>query len=162
MNRLFDSIALARPCDSNDYITLDIRGIRNNTVHIVLDSHFTIVSDNSGTGKTYIHDVIENRGRNRINIECNLPVVTIRKVSEFGDLVEKSLVIIDEDAECIVNGIDKLQEKVLNTNHVFLIFSRDKAFAGIPYSINDIKVVKSYKGTITLENKYPNYYENYS
>ena len=146
--------------NTQDVVVLDVDGLRYGKFHIELNSHFTVVSDNSGTGKSYLCELVANRKRNRIRVNSSIPVYVINKISDFSDIKERSLILIDEDAECVIDDVKELQQIINNSDNVFLLFVRDEAFAEVPYSVDDIKILHSYKGTKELLNKYPVSYLN--
>lgn len=141
-----------------DIVFLDVDALQHGKFHIELDRRFTIVSDNSGTGKSFLCEIVENRERNRIRVESSLPLYIVNEISDFLDIKEKSLILMDENTKCIIDNAKELQQIINNTDNLFLLFVRDDAFPKIPYSVDDIKIFKKSNQEITLVNKYPIFY----
>lgn len=135
-------------------VSLKIDISSKNKVRISLDSHITIVSDVSGSGKTYIHDILKIYKKSRIPVSCNLPIRVVDTLEQLNSITEESLIVMDESCDCLSENTKEVQSIINSLNSVFLIFTRDEQFKEVPYSVDDIKVIHRYKGTINLVSKY--------
>ena len=141
-----------------DIIFLDVDALQHGKFHIELDRHFTVVSDDSGTGKSLLCEIIKNRKRNRIRVESSLPLRIVNEISDLSSIKEKSLILMDENADCVIDNAKELQQIINSSDNVFLLFIRDDAFPKISYSVDDVKVFRKSNHKITLANKYPIFY----
>lgn len=121
------------------------------------NSKFTLVDDYSCTGKTNLCGIVE-AGRNAgYTIECGLPVLVMNRLTDISIDAKPHLILIDEHAHCIRDGLNVsyLEEFIKNSKHVFIIFSRDVVFGNTPYSVDDIKILRNFRGYIEFLDRYP-------
>lgn len=126
---------------------------------VQLTSILTIVSDNSGTGKTLLWDILRKYPGNRAKVKSNKRVVAIEMFCEITE--DDNIFIIDEASECFTKAyISRFKDRLQTGKGCFVVLSRDAVFEDVAYSADDIKVLQSSNGIIRAVNKYQIFYKS--
>ena len=101
-----------------------------------LDHKFTVVRGNSGTGKTYLRDIIQEVGT---KITCSTRIVALNKSkldypSQLASITGV-IFIVDEDVEGYTS--DTFASLIQDSDNYFILFCRDK-LSNLPISIDSI------------------------
>lgn len=115
------------------------------------DRNVTFIRGNSGTGKTYFCDLVQQalNGDRGVSLECDrditikvMPVDTLTDEfsTPWNERLKKSsdtLFIIDEECDCLKGKPENFSEVIKHTSNYYVIVSR-KTFSDIPYSVHSI------------------------
>lgn len=91
-----------------------------------INRNITLLRGDSGSGKTYLINMIENVNRagesSGVSIKCEVPCVTMN-ILNIDALNKKCIIFIDEDAECIMKNT--LERFIGHTEAYLVIVQRD-------------------------------------
>lgn len=126
-----------------------------------LERRVTVIDDDSGKCKTRIYDTVRRFPGNRAKIVSDLPVKAVTTTDDIMRLNVKSIIIIDEDCECLKDE-ERFYNCIVNSEHFFIIICRENVLHRIPYGVDDVKMLERTAGWLTLQPKYGHMYESNS
>lgn len=123
---------------------------------ILLERNITVLTGDSGIGKTSIYRAIDKYNRTggkcdiSVTSDCNV-VVMDRVFDEFSYIhnnVRNSIFVIDEGREWIKS--DEFARLVSKSSNYFVIISRDPLYS-LPYSVHSVITLKTRNGRDSFE-----------
>lgn len=128
-------------------VNVSIRNSRNSYT-FALKRNITILSGDSGTGKTTLYNMIADYNldgkQSGVTISCDIPVIALGRRRWEEDLAEiqNAIIVIDEDNQYI--RTKEFAKAVRNSSNYFLLITRNYLH-NLPYSVEEIYVVTGKK-----------------
>lgn len=109
--------------------------------------NITVIEGDSGTGKSVLVKLLDRYAKgssSAVNVESDVPIIHYIQ-SQMGwaedlKLIHNSIVVLDEDADFIVNEKGRFIRLVKNSDNYFIVIGRHYSFPELPYSMKDICV----------------------
>lgn len=122
-----------------------------------LEDKLTVIDAPSGTGKTLLYNIIRYARVNHTKVICPLPVIA---VTDNLAIQDNNVYILDEEL-VYERGLNtsSLSETIANANSYFIVMSREKLLAGVPFSVDNIYTLIKTHDILKLHAKYPRFYE---
>lgn len=117
---------------------------RHISFKFTLERNVTIITGDSGTGKTklinMVRDYYELGKASGVTLKCKTPCVVLagRNWESDLDTIKESIVFVDESTACI-RSYD-FAKKIQNTNNYYVLITREP-LPQLPYSISEIKQI---------------------
>lgn len=128
-------------------VNVSVRNSRNSYT-FALKRNITILSGDSGTGKTTLYNMIADYNldgkQSGVTISCDIPVIALGRRRWEEDLAEiqNAIIVIDEDNQYI--RTKEFAKAVQNSSNYFLLITRNYLH-NLPYSVEEIYVVTGKK-----------------
>lgn len=128
-------------------VNVSVRNSRNSYT-FALKRNITILSGDSGTGKTTLYNMIADYNldgkQSGVAISCDIPVIALGRRRWEEDLAEiqNAIIVIDEDNQYI--RTKEFAKAVQNSSNYFLLITRNYLH-NLPYSVEEIYVVTGKK-----------------
>lgn len=147
-------------------ISVTVKNTRN-TYAFTLKRNITILSGNSGTGKTTLYNMIaeynQDGRQSGVTISCDKPVIALggRRWEEELSEIKDSIVVVDEDNRFIRSS--DFARAVQNSSNYYLLITRGY-LQNLPYSVEEIyevvgkknkKFVQTYKANDNVYDSFP-------
>ncbi len=122
--------------------------------HIELDRKITVINDLTMTSKTDLCQLIANR--DRLNVQVSDEVASIESVYDMIEIANDTIVyFIDENYRCLSDQLEKFNTFIKNDkNHLFVLVTRESDIEWLPYSPDDIFVLRRYSSVTYLKHRY--------
>ncbi len=125
------------------------------TVHysIHVDRRVSIISDDSCTGKSLLYDLVRNKALYKSDVSDNVAAIDL--VSDIVHFNDKKVFIIDETCACLHGESDSFNKVIASdTDHFYILVSREKDLTWLPFSPDDIFVFYTKNGLTSMKHKY--------
>lgn len=121
-------------------VRVSVKNSRNSYI-FTLKRNITVLSGDSGTGKTTLYNMIADYNldgkESGVSISCDKPVIALgrRKWAEDLSEIQNSIVVIDEDNQYIRSK--EFAKAVQNSSNYYLLITRNYLH-NLPYSVEEI------------------------
>lgn len=121
---------------------------RRNSYTFTLKRNITVLSGDSGTGKTTLYNMIADYNLDEkesgVSVSCNRPVIALGRKRWEEELAEaeNSIIVIDEDNKYI--RTKEFAEAVQNSSNYYLLITRNYLH-NLPYSVEEVYEISGNK-----------------
>lgn len=121
-------------------VKVSVKNSRNSYI-FTLKRNITVLSGDSGTGKTTLYNMIADYNldgkESGVSISCDKPVIALGRRNWAEDLseIQNSIVVIDEDNQYI--RTKEFAKAVQNSSNYYLLITRNYLH-NLPYSVEEI------------------------